>query len=168
MTEAHQIRVFVQGVPAPQGSKTPMITKSKKVYLKEASKKLPEWRNRVVDALTRETAVLAEHNYPWVPEDRAYQLDVTFLLPRPKSHTRKQRLNRWRYQTPDLDKLVRAICDALEISGVISNDARIARLVAEKAYASPSENTGADILLRPLAPWYSGPVIMADHQGGET
>ena len=67
-----------------------------------------------------------------------------------KAHQQK-RLNPWRYQRPDLDKMVRAVCDALEVAGVVGEDSRIASIEASKIYAPMTHNTGAQIGLSQCA-----------------
>ena len=62
------------------------------------------------------------------------RLEVTFLLPRPKSLTRRIEKPE---RKPDLDKLVRAIGDALE--GVVyPHDAQITTVVARKRFGDPA------------------------------
>ena len=52
----------------------------------------------------------------------------------PKSRPKKVRERGYAPKTtaPDLDKLVRAVCDALQAGGLITSDARIATLTARK------------------------------------
>lgn len=150
MKQVKRLSIFVKGIPAPQGSMTPIRTKSGVTFMKHASKGLPAWRNQVIAELEAWWARINNQERDWIPEDRAYHLDVDFYLPRPKSHTKKQKLDHYRWQRPDLDKLVRAIGDALEIAGILKDDARIASISAVKVYAPADMNTGAAIVLRPI------------------
>lgn len=68
------------------------------------------------------------------------KLSVTFALPRPLSAP-KSRL--WPEKKPDLDKLVRAVGDALTQAGAIADDAQIVLLIADKVYGQP----GVEIML---------------------
>lgn len=80
---------------------------------------------------------------PWAgPVD----LSTTFYLPRPKSlpkrvlhHTKK----------PDLDKLVRAVKDALK--GVLYlDDSQVVRVLASKAYTTPDSAPGVCVSIAPV------------------
>ena len=71
----------------------------------------------------------------WVPIDDACHLDLCFAFPQPKATPK------WRRECPlkgtgsDLDKLCRAVGDALEQAGIIENDSRVASLTAVKGFA---------------------------------
>jgi len=88
-------------------------------------KKLKPWRQAVIDAVHQR--FLAIEQVPFY--DQAIKLEVVFCVERPKTVKRE-------YPTTpyDLDKLVRAIGDALTISGVISDDAIITDILASKRY----------------------------------
>ena len=60
-------------------------------------------------------------------------------MPRPK-----RIVNLYPYQG-DLDKLQRCVGDAMEQSGVLTNDSRIIHWIATKRYAHPDEQPGAHI-----------------------
>jgi len=90
-------------------------------------KKLKVWRAAVIDAVHLRFLDIGE-----VPKfEEALKLRVTFCIDRPKTVKRE-------YPTTpyDLDKLVRAIGDALTISGVISDDAIITDILATKRYGN--------------------------------
>ena len=65
-----------------------------------------------------------------LPLEGPVVLDAHFYLPRPKSV--KNRALPWR--KPDLDKLVRGLCDALT-GTVVGDDAQVVKIVATKQYA---------------------------------
>lgn len=113
------ISFFVEGEPAPQGSKV-SYGKGRMV---ESSRKLKPWRDRVTTAA--KTLVLDE------PLDGHLRLIVNFYLPAPA----KTRFGSRPAGTPDLDKLVRAVGDALTASKLIKDDARIVSLIAHKHWA---------------------------------
>ena len=128
------IRVY--GDPAPQGSKTARYVNGH-VVMWESSKKLPGWRESVVMAAK---VVFMENNRQTLLGP--VSLHCTFYMPRPKSVTRA-----YPNTMPDLDKLLRGIGDALQLSGVISNDGQIVSIEAHKVYSeSPAEN-GVEIRL---------------------
>ena len=51
--------------------------------------------------------------------------------------TSRSPLPKWREQNPDVDKCIRALFDALVVSGVIIDDRFIVRVEAEKRYGDP-------------------------------
>ena len=129
-----EIIFFVEGVPAPQGSKTHVGGGR----LIESSRQVGPWRDTV-----RRAAVEAMASRPPI-EGPVYLVQV-FALPRPKSHYGTGR-NSGRVKRaaphrpparPDLDKLARAVGDAL--TGVCyRDDAQVVNLCAAKYYVMPS------------------------------
>lgn len=113
---------FVNGKPQAQGNhriaKRSRFSKSK---LYDSNKNLKQWRRVVARAAVAEG---------WVDRDLLdgpVQLSLDFYYPRPKSHYCKGGLRKnaspWPHKTgSDLDKLVRAIGDAL--TGVVWTDDR--------------------------------------------
>jgi crossover junction endodeoxyribonuclease RusA len=122
----------VIGLPAPQGSKRSLG----KGRLIESSRLLKPWRDSVAYQLR--AAMIRDHFRGFgahVPVD----LDLYFALRRPaylpKSvhrHTRR----------PDLDKLARAVLDAMTTAGLVVDDAQVFRLTCEKAYAHEGHPLG--------------------------
>lgn len=88
-------------------------------------KKLKVWRQAVIDAV-HQNFLDAEHV---VFFDSAIKLEVAFCVERPK--TVKRELPTTPY---DLDKQIRAVGDALTLSGLISDDAIITDILASKRY----------------------------------
>ena len=127
------IRVF--GEPAPQGSKT-AIVRGGKAIMYEASKKLPKWRDSVL-MTCKVTALEQKAETPLLGPLAA---SVTFYLERPHSTTRAYPNN-----APDVDKLLRAVFDGLQESGVISNDGQIVIVTAFKLWADEENPPGAVI-----------------------
>lgn len=109
------ISFFVPGIPAPQGSKKHVGNG----LMIESSKALGPWRAKVA---------LEARGRVKQPISGPIRLDLRFVMPRPKSHygtgrnadQLKHAAPRYHTQKPDLDKLVRAIGDAL--TGVIYRD----------------------------------------------
>lgn len=100
--------LFVPGTPAPQGSKRYLGNG----VMIESSKRVKPWRADI------RAAALANFTQPYTGPIR---LDLTFVMPRPKSHygtgrnanTIKPSAPTQHTQKPDLDKLIRAVGDAL-------------------------------------------------------
>lgn len=130
---------FVPGTPAPQGSKSQ--TRTGRMY-EASSKALRPWRNDVAFMAKK----VASQEQCWLKG--AVCVEVEFRFKRPKSlpkkvqhHTRK----------PDLDKLQRAIGDALTISGLIEDDSCIAEWRCRKVYAEQGKHSGANITIWEIA-----------------
>ena len=81
--------------------------------------------------------------------DQAMTVYIEFCITRPPSHyTRaglvKKASAEWPQTKPDLDKLTRAVLDALE--GVVyDNDSRVVCLAASKRYCDADEEPGASV-----------------------
>lgn len=117
--------IFVPGIPASQGSKRHVGNG----VMVESSKKLGPWRERV--ALAVSEVVEGE------PTRSTVTVACDFYFARPQSHLRKDGSVRAsapkRPGRPDLDKLVRAVFDAL--TGIVfQDDGQVVDLVAGKQY----------------------------------
>lgn len=130
--------VFVPGRPAPQGSKRHLGNG----IMVEASKAVKPWRVDVAWAVRA--------HFP-TPLDGPVRLELEFVMPRPKSAPKRSTPPA--VKRPDLDKLARAVLDA--ITGVVvSDDSQIVELVASKRIAEIGERSGlylAAVRHEPLA-----------------
>ncbi|MFF7234161.1 RusA family crossover junction endodeoxyribonuclease [Streptomyces sioyaensis] len=132
-------RVWVAGLPAPQGSKRHVG----RGRLVESSKKVKPWRTAV--ATEAEKADFGEPPY--------VRVVAWFYLPRPKSHYRSGRFAhllkpsapRLPGKYPDVDKLARSTLDALRMGGAYADDAQVVTLHAHKRFAEFGEVPGAMI-----------------------
>lgn len=129
-TEATEM--FVPGDPIAQGDLMCIGTRwsrtqGRNVYLlvHKNGGKLKDWRNRIRKYVREE--------WPHEPTDRAIRLDLVFRFKQPKSReARREHASR----TTDLDKLVRAVYDAL--TGVLyTNDARVVCSWIAKEWGQP-------------------------------
>jgi Holliday junction resolvase RusA-like endonuclease len=122
------LRLTVYGTPAPQGSTKAFVPKGwKRPIITADCKRTKPWRQAIVDA------VRADLGPAWVPLDCPCTLRVVFYLPRPASAPKRVMLPS---KLPDLDKLVRAVGDALTAAGVWKDDARVVGIEARKQYAA--------------------------------
>jgi crossover junction endodeoxyribonuclease RusA len=129
-------RAFVPGEPKPQGSMNGFSLGGRIQIVHAKSTDLAVWRHAVTA-----TAFDLWGENPALDEPVAVFLD--FFLAKPKSATKKRYLPDRR---PDLDKLTRAVLDAL--TGIVFvDDARIVTLLAHKFYAS-GRPTGVAISVR--------------------
>jgi len=113
--------------PVPQGSLTPVLMGNGKPgvrYLK--ADELYEWRAAVARACPIDA-----------PSQGAFRVSITFHVKRPASVKRALPT-----VYPDLDKLVRAVLDALT-GRVWDDDAQVCEIIASKRYATG--HLGAEI-----------------------
>lgn len=131
MPTSHSDRiVFIPGNPAPQGSKRHLGNG----IMVESSKAVKPWR---VDV-----AWTVREYFP-TPLDGAVRLELEFVMPRPKSAPKRSTPPA--VKRPDLDKLARAVMDA--ITGVVvADDSQIIELVASKRLAEIDEKSGLYLL----------------------
>jgi Holliday junction resolvase RusA-like endonuclease len=137
ITDGYILHFDVAGLPAPQGSKKAFVNpRTRRAIIVDANPTtLRSWRQDVIEA-----AKHARGNS--VPLDGSLSLLVTFWLPRPQAHygTKGLKVNAPTYSRtkPDIDKLLRAVMDALTIAGVWTDDARVGRVTMEKMYSETS------------------------------
>lgn len=118
------LRVIAYGAPASQGSKKAFI-RGKKVVLVEMDEKLPAWRE-AVEAAARQAA-----GPDWATIDGPVSIAGEVRLRKPDT----TKFGDAPAGPPDLDKLQRAIGDALTKSKVIQDDARIVHWDIRKVWA---------------------------------
>lgn len=126
------IAFSVPGKPAPQGSKKHVG----RGILVESSKELGPWRERVALAAREARAA-----HPiWAGE--ALTVRLGFVMPRPTSTAKRSTPPA--VKRPDVDKLARAILDALT-HVLFEDDSAVVDLHAEKRLAEPGEGPGVFI-----------------------
>lgn len=101
--------------------------------LVEASKQLPEWREEIILA-AREAMMSTDL---WYKTEKPVRVECVFFFPKPKTVKRD-----FPSVAPDLDKLCRALFDALTTAGVYLDDAQVVDLIAVKRY---SESSGVSV-----------------------
>lgn len=127
------ISFHAPGIPAPQGSKV-----RTRFGMREASQRVKPWR----DVVTQCAAIAADDSRLLGPLKPPYQVEMWFFIPKPRT-TRAQ--HPVAPTIGDLDKLVRAVGDALTKSGLIEDDRFIVGLSTSKQWAGPVEAPGAII-----------------------
>jgi len=119
------ISFTVYGEAKPKGSTRAFVVAGKAITT-TANANTKDWQRLVADA--------AQGHRPEKLYDGAVSVDLKFYIYRPKSVSEKKRPHPT--VKPDVDKLVRAIMDALK--GVVyTEDARVCDVSATKAYGDP-------------------------------
>lgn len=122
---------WVPGTPVPKGS----LRHVGGGRLIESAKGLADWRKAIADAALHAGCVETITGPVWV--------EAHFYLPRPLAHfvandrERPVKVTAPKYPTrkPDLDKLVRAVLDAITDAGLWKDDAQVSWVRASKDYA---------------------------------
>lgn len=148
MDDVGELVFRVDGMPAPQGSKSAVVDGSGRARVLEGKTagqraKLAAWRAAVAWS-ARAAAAAARVPTPLAPPVAAR---VEFRLPRPQ---RAPAAQRWHTRRPDIDKLARAVLDALVDAGVIADDSHVAELTAVKVLAARVEQPGASVVVATL------------------
>lgn len=112
---SNEISFFVQGIPVPKGSAKGFVNKwTKRVIIMQTNReRLVPWASTISH----------EASKVWTrpPSSNAFTVSVDFFFNRPKSHFgtgKKSGVLRadapqWHISTPDTDKLLRSVLDAL-------------------------------------------------------
>lgn len=135
--------VGVAGEPIPQGSMRAFVVKGGRPIVTADNARTRPWKASVADA-----AATAVERRGMAPLAGPVDVDVVFRMPRPKGHfNRHGALLPSSPSTPagrpDIDKLARAVLDAL--TGIVfRDDSQVVRLGLAKVYA---DDPGATITI---------------------
>ncbi|MDD5511327.1 MAG: RusA family crossover junction endodeoxyribonuclease [Dehalococcoidales bacterium] len=137
MDDAEKVVHFTTfGNPVPQGSTRAFVKAGKAVVTQHSARKLKDWRGAIA-AVAQDV----QREQLFYDEKGVYAVKAVFYLRRPKSLPKKVRRH---YKRPDLDKLVRALLDAL--TGVlIPDDSHVFQVEAEKRYAEADQPPGVEV-----------------------
>lgn len=80
--------------------------------------------------------------------DGQLMLDATFVFKRPKRMSKANKARQPRGGTPDVDNLLKALCDGLQGS-IISNDSAFVEMTGRKLYAALDEQACIEIEVTP-------------------
>lgn len=136
------LSVFVPGHPAPQGSKRHVGGG----VMVESSKKVKPWRSDVRSML------LDGEGNPRARFDDAVHVHLEFIMPRPVSAPKRSTPPA--IKKPDLDKLTRAVFDAIGSAGVWRDDSQVVGAIVAKRIAEIGETPGCHVTVSPaIAGW---------------
>lgn len=125
------IRVFVPGQPAPQGSKRHVG----RGIMVESCKQVKPWRSDIRSHL------LDDQGQPLCAfGGDPVHVSLEFVMRRPKSAPK--RTTPPAVKKPDLDKLARAVFDAISSSGVWNDDSQVVSARLKKRIAIDGEQSG--------------------------
>lgn len=131
-----EVRFEVIGAAIPQGSMRAFSTKTGRTVVVTDNPNLHQWRDSISWAAREELSSVGIRE-PWVG---AVSVAATFWLPRPTSVSIKRRPEP--VVKPDLDKLIRAVLDAL--SGLVyRDDAQVCHITVDKRYADGRDAAAA-------------------------
>lgn len=153
---AGRTAIRIYGTPIPQGSKTPVTRKGRPALIDANAATLAPWREHVraeaADACTYHDTITGP-----------VRVWVRFTFDRPPSHYRTGRNAHLLKDTSprfpgrscgDVDKLQRAIFDALTDARVWADDTQVVDVRARKFYADEDEyaldRAGVDIILEEI------------------
>lgn len=128
------VKFTVAGIPRQQGSKKAYVVKGRAVIVDDNKAPLKEWRSMVAGSarIARKGTTL----------EGPVKVAAAFVMPRGKSVTRE-----WPSTVPDLDKLTRALLDALTIGGIYGDDRQVVHLDVIETYGDPA---GVVVVVSPI------------------
>jgi len=146
------MNITVPGDPITQGSMRSFARGGRAIVTHDKGPALNHWRSRVTLEARRAWGRAA-------PLDGPVAVTLVFRLARPKSHYGTGRnADKLRPSAPalphtglDLDKLARAINDALTQARVWTDDSRVCTMTTHKTYAGPGEQAGVDVTVEPMS-----------------
>jgi Holliday junction resolvase RusA-like endonuclease len=155
VTTPNALTVFVAGLPKPQGSKNARPIYRGRGQAREFTGRVAQvesagpahavWRADV------RAALLDDHGQPRTRLDGPVTVALHFVLPRPASAS-PRRPTPPATARPDLDKLVRAVLDAITSAGIWADDAGVTAIFATKRRAEVNEPTGCHITIEGPTP----------------
>lgn len=118
-----EIRFRVDGLPISKGSKTAGVTKDGKVFMREAAAAaLTPWMRTIRTEATK-------HRVTWMRQS-PLEVRMAFTFPMRKGEMTAS----WKATKPDLDKLERAVLDALTQGKVLVDDAQVVATHSTKVH----------------------------------
>lgn len=138
-----QIRFFTAGVPATEGSHRYIGYRGGRPVVTHDNPRLASWRT-----LVARDAREAAREAGWKPSyDGPVTVEARFYLPRP----RRPKFPDHAATKPDLDKLARAVGDALAgVGGPLAEDSRIVAWTLTKSWAVDSQPPGCEVTVTPI------------------
>jgi len=138
----------VYGVAQPKGNMRALLIPGMKFpIVTETNKSVKSWSQLVAEGANHALALKPEAERELLGE--AVRVSVAFWLPRPKKYQRRG-VEVAHLTAPDIDKLLRAVLDALT-HVVWGDDSQVVELLASKQYADVDDNPRVDIRVEATA-----------------
>lgn len=139
------LTIVVPGIPVPQGSLR-AFSRNGKAWASSDNPRTRPWKAAVTSEAARVVAAAQLTNPAY--DRRPVAVAITFRFPRPRGHYGKRGLlpsaPAQMTTMPDIDKLVRAVLDAL--TGIVwRDDAQVVVLDIRKAYQRDGEDLATTI-----------------------
>jgi len=129
------LSVFIPGHPAPQGSKRHVGGG----IMIESCKRTKPWRSDIRSGL------LDANGQPLRFFEGAVNVQLVFIMPRPLSAPK--RTTPPATKKPDLDKLTRAVFDAIGSAGIWRDDSQVVGAIVTKRIAEIGETGGCRLTI---------------------
>ena len=150
MNNRLSIAISVPGVPESQGSAKAFVVAGK-ARITSSNKKLTSWRRDAMAAVRDQMTAVG-----WQQTEEC-EVRMDFVFPRPKSHFGSGRNSQVlkpsaplrKRSKPDIDKLQRAVLDALTGAGLYLDDSCVTDVTAHKRYTL--ENEGPHTFIQVIA-----------------
>lgn len=138
--------LVIPGTASPQGSKkfVGMSKKTGRAVLVEQSLGVKPWRKQCVAVLTEYLEAIGGAQCLESP----MSVEITFYFRRPKSA--RHRKYPHKAGPGDLDKLQRAVFDAITTARLWKDDSQVCRVVAEKEYAEDGTDPRCELFISEL------------------
>ncbi|MFJ6238947.1 RusA family crossover junction endodeoxyribonuclease [Streptomyces griseus] len=139
----HRLTIVVHGRPAPQGSKKyaghrrNAASGRMSAVLVEQSKRVKPWRALVTTAGMN---AMLDHRLDY-PLDGPLEAEIVFTVLKPASAPKRKRTWPTTRHSGDVDKLIRSTFDGIADASAVTDDSRIIRVTATKAF--PGEHPDA-------------------------
>lgn len=136
----------VLGIAQQMGSKRAFVPKGwSNPVITDSNRNLKTWQVLVSEAASAALRRLPPIEQTLLPRTAGVRVTLTCYLPRPASLPKRRTAHT---TAPDLDKLVRALHDALT-AVVYHDDAQVDEIVAAKRYAGPGESARIEVRIEP-------------------
>lgn len=128
---------WIDGEPVAKGSRTTGVRKDGSRYTRESSERVKPWMTSASQQLFAQANDRRRYRFG----DKAVALTVEFLCRRPVNPTHAHP------SRGDLDKMVRAVSDALVQAGVLADDRHIIVVHASKRYTMGDPGVSGTVTL---------------------
>lgn len=133
------LALFIPGTPSAKGNIRYLGQRGGRAILTDATKGLKPWDSRI------RTALADDDGQPKARFDGAVHVELEFVMPRPLSTPKKR--TPAAVKKPDLDKLQRAVLDAISSAGVWRDDSQVVSVMATKRIAEIGETPGLHLFI---------------------